>query len=259
MCLVLIAHRIHPQYRLVVVANRDEYHARATAPACFWPEAPRLLAGRDLQLGGTWLGITRDGRYAALTNVRRGFGPQVHTRSRGALVRAFLDAARPAAASLAALVPDSADCGPFNLLAGTDDTLALLDSHDARARSLAPGLYALSNDRLGTPWPKVERARSGFACLLAGGAQLHPEPLLDLAHDTSPVADADLPATGVDREWERLLAPIFIVSPTYGTRSSTVVLITRAGHVTFVERTFDPAGGAIETRRFEFVLSAAPR
>ena len=260
MCLIAFALDAHPDYALVLAANRDEFYDRPTAPAHFWEGDQGLLAGRDERAGGTWMGVTRAGRFAALTNVRT--GPRAERRpdapSRGTLVKAFLTDERPPAAFLDALADEADRYNGFNLLAGVfeaDETPRLMhySNHGSeRARRVTPGVHGLSNAALDTAWPKVESARAGLARLL-NDDRAAPAPLLDLLSDPAPASEESLPDTGVPREWERALSSVFIQTDDYGTRSSTALLVGHSGDVTFVERTFEegtPAGD----RRFSFQI-----
>jgi uncharacterized protein with NRDE domain len=238
-CLALVALGAHPRYRLVVAANRDEYHARAAAPAAWWPEG--WLAGRDLTAGGTWLGVTRGGRWALVTNVREPGRHDARAPSRGALVPSALADPAPPPEGLGRLVAGAARHNGFNLVVGH-----LRQAHWGSNRAAAPvaledGVYGLSNAALDTPWPKVVRARSALAewCRRSEGDLAA---LFDLLGDRALAPDAELPATGLALERERLLSAPFIVSAEYGTRCSTVLTMEHDGTAHFVERTFDAAG-----------------
>jgi uncharacterized protein with NRDE domain len=258
MCLILFAYDVHPAYRLVLLANRDEFYARPTAPAAFWPEAPELLAGRDLVAGGTWLGVSRGGRLAAVTNYRDP-SDERHGPSRGLLTRDFLlttAAPRPFLAKRDP--PAGAYCG-FNLLFGDGDGLSYYSNRDDGLRPVSAGLYGLSNHLLDTPWPKVTRGRNALARALALPAPLDEDQLLALLADRSMAPDDQLPETGVGPEWERILSPTFIISPRYGTRASSLLLIDIRGHVTFMERRFAADGRSAGEGHFEFDSAAWAR
>lgn len=253
MCLILLSHHVYPDYPLVVAANRDEFYGRPTAPAAFWDDAPHVLAGRDLEAGGTWMGVTHSARWAAVTNYRDPSRRKEDAPSRGALVADFLHEAATPAAYLDRLVPE-ADCyNGFNLLVGTPDDLAYYSNRDGAVRRLDPGLYGLSNHLLDTGWPKVARGRKKLRRILESG-DVTADRLLDLLHDTTAPADEKLPDTGIGQAGERLLSPMFIESERYGTRSSTVLIVDRAGHVTFAERRYDGHADP-ETRRFAFTVA----
>jgi uncharacterized protein with NRDE domain len=239
MCLALLALDAHPRYTVVIAANRDEYHARPTAPAQWWPEG--LFAGRDLAGGGTWLGVTRQGRFALLTNVRDPSRHDPSAPSRGSLVPRVL--ASPG--DVLAALDDARRAGErhngFNLVAGHDGAAGWTSNRARELRALGAGVYGLSNAELDVAWPKVRRTKAALERWIArGDADL--APLFDALSDRALAADDELPSTGVALEWERLLSAPFIVSERYGTRSSTVITIDRDGDVAFVERSFAPDG-----------------
>ena len=255
MCFIVLSYRQHPRYRLVLATNRDEFYARPTAPAAFWDDAPSVLAGRDLQGGGTWLGVTRAGRLAALTNVREPHRHLDDAPTRGALVADYLTGMMQPRVYLDAVRQEAARYNGFNLLLGDTKDLFYFGNRAADIQPLEPGLYGLSNHLLDTPWPKVERGKKALAAALRNDV-VDPETLFAFLADTEQAPDETLPDTGVGLEWERLLSPIFIASPAYGTRVSTVVLVDHLGHATFAERAY--ASGANGeppiTRRFDFEI-----
>jgi uncharacterized protein with NRDE domain len=240
MCLILVAWRVHPDYPLVVAANRDEYFARPTRPAGFWPEMPEILAGRDLEAGGTWMGIGRGGRFAALTNFRDPSRHETAKVSRGGAVVDFLADRRPPGPWLDALAGRACDYNGFNLLAGNGDELWWFSNVTGESRPLAPGVYGISNHLLDTPWPKLVAAKSALSASLA---ELPDDGrLFRLLRDDTVHPDEALPRTGVSLAWERLLSSAFVSGPGYGTRSSTVLLAAADGVVLFDEQTWLPAG-----------------
>lgn len=244
MCLIVIGWRVHPDYPLVVAANRDEFHARPTARADFWADAPEVIAGRDLEAGGTWLGIARDGRFAAVTNVREAAAAK-GLRSRGSLTRDFLVGRRRAADYVGEI--DRAGFSGFNLLVSDNDSLWYCSNRSAQSLELVPGVYGLSNHLLDSPWPKLLTARQGFSRALASLPD--PAPLFAILADDEIVPDAELPDTGVPLEWERRLSAIFVRSEPYGTRASTVVMLAADGGITFEERSFGPNGQPLQSSR----------
>ncbi len=258
MCLLVIAYRAHADYPLVVAANRDEWFRRPTALAHFWKDAPHLLAGRDLEQGGTWLGITRDGRFAAVTNFREGSGKRDGAPSRGGLVSEFLTGATSPEQYLRALEPRAGPYSGFNLFAGAiggeGAAMGFFSNRNGAARLLAPGVYGLSNAMLDDPWPKVVAAKASLAALLRQGPDL--EALLNLLRDRSTAPDHLLPATGVSAEWERKLSAMHILADDYGTRSSTALMVARDGRIALAERTYDQSGAATGTVTESFVLRA---
>jgi uncharacterized protein with NRDE domain len=255
MCLILFAHQAHPRYRLVLAANRDEWFRRPAAPAGFWADRPDLLAGRDLEHGGTWLGVTRSGRFAALTNFRDPRDKREAAPSRGALVTAFLSGGDGPANYVTRLMDGAARYNGFNLLAGHRDELWFAASRTGQPSRVEPGIHGLSNGLLDEPWPKVRRGRAGLNAILA--RPFDTEDLFALLHDEDVAADAELPATGVAPEWERLLSAMHIRADGYGTRCATVLLIGEDGTVEFRERTFDPAGRPVQDVDFRFAIAAS--
>lgn len=238
MCLILIAYRCHPGIELLVAANRDEFHDRPTAPLAFWDDAPQVLAGRDLQHGGTWLGVTQSGRFAALTNYRDPSQVQPNAPSRGRLVSAYLQGAEPALDYLTRLAAQSSAYNGFNLLLGDAAGLHYYSNRGDTPRTLSPGWYGLSNHVLNTPWPKLQRGLALAQNVLARQPDPAPDDLLRALADRVPAPDAELPDTGIPLEWERRLSPIFIDAPGYGTRSSTVLLAQEGGPTRIVETTW---------------------
>ena len=251
MCLIFLAWRRHPDYRLVVAANRDEFYARPTAPAAYWSEAPDVLAGRDLEGGGTWLGVTRAGRFAALTNVRSPIGHIPDAPTRGRLVSEFLLSASAPGDYLQSIAEQAGAYNGFNLLVGDGESLHWFSNRDGQPTTLAPGIYAISNDLLDTPWPKVVRGKERFRKLLHS-REIHPPAIFDLLTDRQLAADEALPDTGIGVERERALSPIFISAGDYGTRSSTVLFIKGAGDIIFHERTHEPGIAGTETLTYMY-------
>ena len=251
MCLIVFAYDHHPDYELIFAANRDEFYDRPTAPARFWEEQPKILAGRDLKAGGTWMGTTRAGRIAAVTNVRDPDGHRDDAPSRGMLVTDYLNGNRTPEDHATRLAGRAERYNGFNLLVGNLKTLWYCSNRDGASQQITPGIHGLSNHRLDTEWPKVKRAK-GEIDLLIQKEELTPESLFELLADRTRPPEEDLPDTGVPEEWERVLAPIFIASPSYGTRSSTVLLIRRDGQVTFAERSFEAGGEPAGTEHHTF-------
>jgi len=230
-CLILLAYKAHPNFPLIVAANRDEFHERSTRSAAFWPEYPKLLAGKDLKGHGTWLGITCTGRFAALTNFRDMRRATVQGPSRGLLVRDVLLDHR-------AMEGTTAMEG-FNLVYGPIDALRYHSNVKSTDDALAVGFHGISNHFLDTPWPKVVNAGDRFEQALKG-AQPDPEDLFKLLKDRTRASDHELPETGLGLKWERVLSPAFIHSENYGTRCSTVLMVDNFGQVFFEERTYAP-------------------
>jgi uncharacterized protein with NRDE domain len=253
-----MSHNHHPGYRLVLAANRDEFYDRPTLPLSRWEDMPDIYAGRDVTGRGTWLGVSRSGRIAAITNYRDPASLKTDAPSRGLLVSRFLSGTENAASYLADLRETMHNYNGFNLIAGDQTGLWYVSNRGDGVRKLDTGLHGLSNHLLNTPWPKVRKARASLDRLLQSGKKPDPEKLFNMLSDRTPAADKDLPETGVDLDWERVLSPIFITSVNYGTRSSSVVLIDKTGAVTFSERTFEvdnPGHMYHDTRRVDFVIS----
>ena len=253
MCLILLAQGAHPDYLLVVAANRDEYYERPTAKAAFWQDHPHILAGRDLECMGTWLGITRAGRFAALTNFRDPRERKTDAPSRGQLVSNFLVSEQEPREYLEEVAKLAPRYNGFNLLAGDINGVFYFSSRAGSVQKLSPGVHGLSNHLLDTPWPKVARGKQRLQAALADTPSA--EALLDLLHDREPAAEGELPDTGIGAELERVLSPALIVSPQYGTRASTAVLFGRDGGVSFSERTILRGGDIGATVSLHFSLS----
>lgn len=242
MCLIVVGWRVHPDYPLVVAANRDEFYARPSTPIGRWPEAPQVIGGRDLEAGGTWLGITEGGRFAAVTNVREP-GMAKGVRSRGELTRNFLVSNLSPRHYADSIV--YADYSGFNLLLADGETLVYCSNRDGKPRALAPGVYGLSNHLLDSPWPKLLAARQAFSEALPDLPDT--EAYFRLLADEQIVPDENLPNTGVPLAWERLLSAVFVKSENYGTRASTLAWQHRNGDVTVRERSFGPYGQPLQS------------
>jgi uncharacterized protein with NRDE domain len=241
MCLIVFAWRPSHPTPLIVAANRDEFYARPTLPLSRWPDAPQVYAGRDLEAGGTWMGISDDGRFAALTNIRDPNQP-IGLRSRGDLVARYLSGAQSLEDYLAEAAGRAAEYTGFNLLAGDARHLYYLNSADPVPVRLEEGIYGVSNAGLNTPWPKLVKAKAALAGHL-GDPQ--PSTLLQLLHDPTPAAQAELPNTGVGLATEALLSSVFISSPNYGTRASTVLIVNADGSRRMIEHSFGPSGARL--------------
>jgi uncharacterized protein with NRDE domain len=255
MCLLVFAWRRHPRYPLVLAGNRDEFHARPAAPAGWWDDPGDLLAGRDLQGGGTWLGVTRAGRVAVVTNYRELGERRRDAPSRGGLIVEYARSRESPERFLARLAATAQAYAGFNLIAGDAATLAYFSNRGPAPRALGPGIYGLCNHLLDTPWPKLTRVRERFDSAVAAD-RVDPDALVALLDDRTPAADEERPDTGLPAELERALSAPFIVTPTYGTRCSTVVTISTDGRCEFVERRFDAEGRPVGDARFELDIAA---
>jgi uncharacterized protein with NRDE domain len=253
MCLVVLAWESHPRYRVIVAANRDEFHERPSAPLGWWQDEPRILAGRDLRGLGTWMGVARSGRFGIVTNFRDlETPPAPDAPSRGELVTRFLTGPTSATEYLAELRARASRYAGFNLLLGSPRALHYFSNRNGdTARQLAAGVYGLSNQWLDTPWPKLLRARARLSELVHGGP-VETEAMFSLLSDREPAESDETPDTGLPREWERALSAPFVVHERYGTRCSTLLLVERNGHTTMLERRYDAAGTLTGSSRMAF-------
>jgi uncharacterized protein with NRDE domain len=253
MCLIVFSWQQSARHPLVLAANRDEYHDRPARGAHFWDDAPDLCAGRDVRAGGTWLGITRSGRFAAITNHRSTRSAPDGARSRGELTLDFLRGAESPASYVQGLRRRQHCYAGFNLLVGQigDELYFHANTADV-SRRLAPGTYGLSNASLDSPWPKLAGARRDLQEIVARGAET--EALLEVLADRTVPGDGELPDTGVGLALERMLGPRFIVSPDYGTRASTALRVSSDGRVELLERSFDRNAVPLRTLQHRFEL-----
>ena len=254
MCLILFAYHQHDEYKMIMAANRDEFYDRKTAPAAFWEDCPQVLGGRDLMQGGSWMGVTRTGRVAAVTNYRDPAKHNPEARSRGELVRGFLCNQTDPSGYLETIHTQSDRYNGFNLLVGDGHNLLYYSNRQKQIIQVAPGIYGLSNHLLDTPWPKVKRGRAGLAEVIRQPEAEWEEALWQLLANQDMPPEDELPTTGVSPEWERILSPVFIAAPGYGTRTSTLLFITYTGAVRFVERTYRPDNASWEKNEYEFAI-----
>jgi uncharacterized protein with NRDE domain len=248
-CLLVLAWRIHPRYRLIVAANRDEFHDRPSAALTKWPPAEGaaaagILAGKDLQAGGTWLALDAARRFGVVTNYRDLQRSAPGAPSRGELIPRYLSQGKRARGFLEALQPNAARYAGFNLLLSDADALWYASNRASPfARELPPGVYGLSNHLLDTPWPKLARVRQAFRAWLDAKPERDPAQLLDMLADRSPAAAHEsLPQTGLPPEWERVLSSPFVLHPDYGTRCSTILTLEPSGAFRLHERRFERSG-----------------
>lgn len=254
MCLILFSFLKSSLYSLVVAANRDEAYARPTASAAFWHDHPSVYGGRDLEVGGAWMGLTTSGRYAAVTNFRDGNPKGIASRSRGDLVGGYLTGTQDAQHYLQAVASRQSEYGGFGVLAGNLKRLWFLSNYGNGVAAVKPGVHGLSNHLLDTPWPKVADGKRELAALLQTGEALETEKIFEMLADRKVAASDALPDTGVGTLREKQLGPKFIaVDERYGTRASTVLIVDHAGNVTYAERSFGPRGKFLGevTRRFK--------
>ena len=257
MCLILFAFQAHAEYPLVVAANRDEAYARPAAPAAFWLDHAEVYGGRDLEMGGAWIGITRSGRFAAVTNFRDGSPKGVAPRSRGDLVGGYLTGTQAAQCYLQSVAARLSEYAGFGTLAGDMNSLWFLSNYGNGVEAVAPGVHGLSNHLLNTPWPKVADGKRELAALLHSDARLLPDDLFAMLADRSVAAENVLPNTGVGIAREKQLGPKFIaVDNRYGTRASTVIIVNRLGEVYYAERSFGGHGAFLGEVTQRFNLAA---
>jgi uncharacterized protein with NRDE domain len=252
MCLIIFAFKESSEYPLVVAGNRDETYGRPAAAAAFWNDFPLVYGGRDLEMGGTWMGLTTSGRFAAVTNYRDGAPKGMAPRSRGDLVGGYLTGTKSAQPYLQAVATRKSEYAGFSTLAGDLGALWYLSNYGEGVEAVARGVHGLSNHLLDTPWPKVTNGKRELAALLHGG-RLSTANLFEMLSDRSVAPPEALPDTGVGVRREKQLGPKFIaVDDHYGTRASTVIIVRRDGEVTYAERSFGARGkfrGEV-TRRF---------
>ncbi len=245
MCLIIFAYKAHPKYPLIVTANRDEFYERPTQQAHWWKSNPNILAGKDLKGGGTWLGVSKSGRFAALTNYRDLQHIRADAPTRGTLVTQFLEQDHLSALQYIEGIENDEAYNGYNLLLYENDTLVWHSNISGESRELKAGVYGVSNALLDTSWPKVEHGKDFLKDLLQKNKDtFEVEKAFDYLQNTLKPSDQELPDTGVGIELERLLSPLFIQSPKYGTRSSSVVLVDTKGNIRFEERVYQGAQGS---------------
>ncbi len=251
---MLFAWRTDPRYRLVFAGNRDEAYQRLSAPAAFWNDHPQLFGGRDLEKGGSWLALTRSGRIAAVTNYRDGPPHRAAPRSRGELVANFLTTDAEPLAYLAQVHAAGGHYGGFSLIVGDLSQLFYCANRGDGYEEIPPGVHGLSNHLLDTPWPKVKRGRKRLDALLGQPQPTLVDGLFDMLADRTVAPDSELPDTGVGLQRERELSPCFIAGERYGTRASTVLLISHENDVLFIERNFGPGGAPLGAAEHRFSI-----
>ena len=255
MCLIFISLHHHPEYKLIIAANRDEFYIRRTAPAQWWVDQPHILGGQDLEAQGTWMGITTSGKTGLVTNFRDPQNINPAAPSRGHLVSDYLENETAADKYAAEVEKKAKQYNGFNLLVGTVDALWYLSNYRKGAQKLVPGFYGLSNHLLDTPWPKLLRGKERLKPLLQK-SEIQTKELLDFLYDGTLAADDQLPDTGIGLERERALSSMFIKTPGYGTRCSTALLVDQHNHVLFSERVYDVETFQYTTNDFEFDINS---
>ncbi len=254
MCLIVFSYKQHPDYEFIFAANRDEFYGRPTRKAKFWDEHPSVLAGKDLEAGGTWMGITKEGYFSAVTNYRDPDMVKDNPPSRGHLVLDYLKKEKDPKEYLEQVHQKADAYSGFNLLTGTIDKLMYYSNRQKDIARLEPGLYGLSNHLLDTPWPKVRQAKSDLDRLINEG-EVEPSKLYSILTNDRVADDSELPDTGIPKEMERAISPAFIRTEKYGTRSSTVLLVDKNGQVTYEEQRYkDGTTETEEVNRYTFEL-----
>ena len=249
MCLVVFAWNVHPEYRLILAANRDEFHERPAQEMHWWPDQPDILAGRDLQAGGTWLAAAKGGRFATVTNYREPDGPRGKPRSRGELVSDFVGGNASPGQFSAAIEGDR--YAGFSLLTADSNELSYVSNRGDKPTSLANGVYGLSNASLDTPWPKLVRARDGLSALVSNAAVNESE-LLRLMEDRQMATAAEVGNDSLPFELARAISAPFILTPDYGTRCTSTLLWSYDEKILLTEKRFDANGNASGESRFSF-------
>ena len=251
MCILFLAIQQHPQYPLIICANRDEFHSRATQSAHCWPPKNEILAGKDLQAGGSWLGCNNKGHFAAITNLRTGTSSQQNMKSRGELVTQALE--NPQLIDHEWLTLHSDEYSPFNLTYGFQDNLVCFNSVNKQQISLDDGFHAISNGAMDDVWPKMAQGEQQLEALLKSGDSVDVSKLLSILKDQTRPEKEQLPKTGIPDEWEQLLSSIFICSSDYGTRSSSIILQHLDKTVDFTEVEYGINGGLLNQTNFQIL------
>lgn len=253
MCLIFFSLHVHPTYKLIVAGNRDEFYDRKTAPASFWGDYPNVVGGRDLEAGGTWMGVTRSGKLSFITNYRDPQHINPKAPSRGMLVSDYLENDVAADTYMQRIAPNATQYNGFNLVLGTADELYYLSNYGKGVEKISDGFHGLSNHLLETPWPKVVRGKEKLGNVLSG-KKINTDHLMDALYDDQLAPDEQLPDTGVGLERERALSAMFIKSPGYGSRCSTVLLVDQSNTLTFSERTYNTSNFEYTTKTFQFTI-----
>ncbi len=253
MCLIFISLNNHPKYKLIVAGNRDEFYARKTAPAHIWDDYPNIVGGRDLEAKGTWLAMSKQGKLSMVTNYRDLRNLKAVAPSRGELVAGYLLNGDKPDDYLKAVSQKADAYNGFNLLVGYPDTLYYYSNYQGKVQRITEGIHGLSNHLLNTPWPKVMRGKEKF-CKAIAAPRVDAETLFSLLYDEQRAPDHELPDTGIGLERERVLSSMFIKSPDYGSRCSTVILVNRNNEVLFSEREYDPKTFAFRDSVFRFTI-----
>jgi uncharacterized protein with NRDE domain len=253
-CLIVFAYKHHPDYKLIFVANRDEFYERPAAPAAFWKEEPSLLAGKDLKEGGTWCGITKTGRLAAITNYRDMKSIKKDAVSRGKIVTDFLSGTSSPELYSKALKDSADQYNGYSLIFGNKSGLYFFSNRKKELVEIKAGIHGLSNHLLNTPWYNVERSKTLFNKAIEKGNNNLTGELFEMLSDDTPSSDDNLPDTGLDPKLERVISPIFTRTEVYGTRSSTLILIDNNDNVNFIEKSLNSSSKEWKISSYDFQI-----
>lgn len=256
MCILFLAVNQHPRYPLIIAANRDEFYARPTASSHYWPSMPNMLAGQDLEAGGTWMGVSAEGRFAALTNIRAPSPPRIESRTRGELVTQFIENGIDASQYATQLSANHNRYRGYNLLFGHWNSLQVYNNHLDRVEQVEDGYHGLSNAHFNAPWPKIEFGKAQMQHICEQSDEVDLEALFELMRNETKAPDADLPKTGIPFEKEKQLSSVFINIPDYGTRGTTIMSVDHAGNVNWCERVYNAAGEQESQKCFEFKITS---
>lgn len=238
MCIILFSYKTHPDYKLILLSNRDEFYNRPTALLAKWNSKPPIYAGKDEQSGGTWMGINSSGSFAAITNYRDLSSIKQDAPSRGLLVSNYLENSYTPLKYLKEIKPSSEEYNGYNLLTGNTEDIYYYSNIEGKIIKLEPGYHGLSNKFLNTPWPKIVKGKKELKKIINESPELNTDRLFELLRNQTIAPDNMLPDTGIGLEWERALSPIFINTQLYGTRASSILTIDRNNKVCFIEKSF---------------------
>lgn len=238
MCLIAFAYQVHEKYPLILIANRDEFYARPTEPAHQWANFPTIVAGKDLKAGGTWMAVSKGGKWGALTNYRNPdhFNPDAPTR--GNLILDFLNKGSSPYDYLKEIRASGKQYNGFNLLLGDRNSVVHYSNVSNKINEIQPGIHGVSNALLDTPWSKLVEAKTNLKNCI-NQPLIQKESLFKIMADETTAPDLELPSTGLDLEKERAVSSIFVRTSDYGTRCSSILLIDHKGKIDFTERSFD--------------------
>lgn len=254
MCLIIFAWNVHPEYPLVLTANRDEFYARPTAPATFWENEPNILAGKDLQAGGTWMGVTKSGRFAAVTNYRDPANIRESAKSRGNIPTSFLASRQHPEDYLKELKEEATEYNGFNALLLQGEDLYHFSNYEGKINRLKPGIYGLSNALLDTPWPKVVATKAAFQSQLSKNFEL--DDLIRLMQNEETYSEELLPKTGIPLEWEKAVSASCIRTEKYGTCCTTAITLSKSGVINFMEKSYPVGNRKEQTTHLHFQIES---